>query len=64
MTDIGPYKFQRLRHRLGEFPRPSQPAIQPNEKLALPVWGMSTTDYWDSVFKSYMNRRKASSGSK
>ena len=53
-----PYHFQRLRHRPGEYPRAPQPGIQPNQKLALPVWGMSTRDYWNSVFKSYLDRRK------
>jgi len=56
-----PYSWQRLRHRLGEYPRPPQPGIQPNEKLALPVWGMSTSGYWNSVFEDYLKRRKASS---
>ena len=53
-----PYHFQRQRHRLGEYPRAPQPGIQPNEKLALPVWGMSTGDYWNSVFQDYLKKRK------
>jgi len=55
-----PYHFQRKRHRPGEYPRPPQPNTkQPNQKVNLPVWGMSTRDYWYSVFKNYLDRRKA-----
>ncbi len=55
MNDIGPYKFERLRHRLGEYPRPPQPGIQPNQKFR--VWGSTTSEYWGNVFQKYINRR-------
>lgn len=55
MADLGPYKWQRLRHRLGEFPRPPQPAIQPNQKLK--VTANNTRDYWNKVQKDYMERQ-------
>ena len=59
-NDIGPYKYQRLRHRLGEYPRPPQPAYQPNQLPAPQGWGMTTGGYWSSVLKDYMNRRRLS----
>ncbi len=50
-----PYSWQRLRHRLGEYQRPPQPAIQPNQKLR--VRANNTRDYWNQVQKNYMDRR-------
>lgn len=59
MNDIGPYKFQRLRHRLGEYPRPSQPnTSQPNQLPAPQGWGSDTGTYWSEVFSDYLKRRK------
>jgi len=57
-TEKGPYKWQRLRHRLGEYPRPAQPSTyQPNQKPVSLGWGGSTRDYWGGVFDKYRNRR-------
>ena len=53
-----PYDFQRKRHRLGEYPRPPQPAIQPNQLPAPQGWGNSTMGYWGEVFSDYLRRRK------
>ena len=54
-----PYDFQRLRHRLGEYPRTAQPNTnQPNRKNKPSGWGTGTSDYWGSVMKTYRNRRK------
>lgn len=59
MPNIGPYRFQRLRHRLGEYPRPPQPNIsQPNQKPSPQGWGQSTSEYWHEVFDNYLRRRK------
>jgi len=55
----GPYRFQRLRHRLGEYPRPPQPAIQPNQLPPPQGWGMKTTQsYWLEVFEGYLRKRR------
>lgn len=52
----GPYDYERLRHRLGEYPRASQPNIsQPNQITR--VFGSTTREYWDNVFKDYIRRR-------
>jgi len=62
MKNLGPYRFQRLRHRLGEYPRASQPNIsQPNQKPALQGWGMDTRSYWNEVFSEYLRRKKTAS---
>ena len=53
----GPYDYQRLRHRLGEYPRPAQPGIQPNRKAPVVGWGISNQDYWQKVFQEYLRRR-------
>lgn len=55
MPDVGPYKWQRLRHRLGEYPRAPQPGIQPNQKFK--IQASNTRDYWNKVQKDYMDRR-------
>ena len=55
----GPYRFQRDRQRLNSQPRPSQPNTrQPNQKYRSAAWGMTTVDYWDSVFDDYLKRRR------
>jgi len=54
---LGPYKYQRLRHRLGEYPRPPQPGIQPNRKPPIIGWGISTGDYWNEISKEYFRKR-------
>ena len=54
---LGPYKYQRLRHRLGEYPRQPQPGFQPNQKPPLIGWGMSNESYWREVFSDYLKRR-------
>lgn len=54
----GPYDFERLRHRPGEYPRQPQPGYQPNQKTQ--VRGNTTRGYWDGVLKSYLDRRKIS----
>jgi len=53
-----PYGFQRERHRQGEYPRPPQAGVQPNQLPKLQGWGMNTTEYWGSVFKDYLKRRR------
>lgn len=54
-----PYSFQRDRGRLNSYPRASQPNTnQPNQKYKKPVWGMTTRDYWQSVFNDYTKRRR------
>ena len=53
-----PYDWQRIRHRLGEYPRPPQPGYQPNQKPAPLGWGLSTSDYWQEVFREYLRRRR------
>ena len=59
MRQSEPYHFQRLRHRLGEYPRPPQPnKSQPNQKPPTPGWGLSTEQYWGEVFNDYLRRRK------
>lgn len=56
---LGPYRFERLRHRLGEFPRPAQPnKSQPNQLPPPKGWGMSTVEYYEGVFQDYLKRRK------
>ena len=58
-NDIGPYKFQRLRHKLGEYPRTSQPnTSQPNQKPAPVGWGLNPQEYWQNVFQDYLRRKK------
>ncbi len=54
---LGPYKYERLRHRLGEFPRAPQPGLQPNRLPPIQGWG-NGTDYWQDVFSDYRKRRK------
>ena len=57
----GPYDYERLRHRLGEYPRPSQPnTSQPNQRMRYSGWGQNTREYWGEVFQNYMKRRKSS----
>jgi len=52
-----PYAFQRKRHRLGEFPRASQPnTSQPNQKYQMPNYRQSTIDYWIGVYNDYIKR--------
>lgn len=53
-----PYHFQRDRQILNKQPRPPQPGLQPNQKLNNVGWGMSTSDYWSSIMKDYLSRRK------
>ena len=55
---LGPYKFERLRHRLGEFPRQPQPGIQPNRLPKPQGWGRGSANYWDEVFNDYLKGRK------
>jgi len=56
MNDIGPYQYERKRHRLGEYPRPPQPnTSQPNQKVR--VQGNTTSEYWNNAQKKYMDRR-------
>ena len=52
-----PYHWQRKWHKPGEYPRPPQPAIQPNQVVPLSGWSGSTRDYWANVFKNYNQRR-------
>ena len=55
-----PYHFQRDRRQLSDYPRPAQPnTSQPNQLPAPAGWGMGTGEYWNLVFKEYLNRRKA-----
>lgn len=51
-----PYHYQRDRQILNKQPRPPQPGVQPNQKRTI-GWGMSTTEYWDSVMKDYLGRK-------
>ena len=60
IQDRSPYHFQRDRQLFNKQPRPPQPGYQPNQKGALVGWGLSTPDYWNSVFEDYMNRKKRS----
>ncbi len=54
-----PYDWQRIRHRLGEYPRPPQPNTnQPNRKPVTIGWGTTNQDYWNNVFTEYLNRRR------
>ena len=51
------YQSQGNRQRLDAYPRPAQPNMsQPNQKT-LQGWGMTTTEYWENVFKNYLRRR-------
>lgn len=56
----GPYRFERVRHRLGEYPRPAQPnTYQPNSlsKTQLSQKG-NQRQYWDNVYQQYLKRSK------
>ena len=53
----GPYDYQRLRHRLGEYPRAPQPGIQPNRKPPVQGWGKTTLSYYQEVFEEFLRRR-------
>ena len=58
---LEPYSYQRLRHRLGEYPRPAQPnTSQPNQLPRPAGWGLSTSGYWGEGFNDYLRRRKSS----
>lgn len=53
-----PYHFQRDRPRLSDYPRTAQPNTnQPNQKFRPPV-SNSTRDYYNQVYKNYLNRGK------
>ena len=58
--NIGPYKWQRKRHRLGEYPRPSQPNTSQPNQIMRPV-GNSTKEYWVNVYEDYLKRVKTGS---
>lgn len=54
-----PYHYQRNRQSLNRQPRPSQANTnQPNQKIGLAGWGLSTRQYWQDVFNNYLNRLK------
>jgi len=54
-----PYHFQRGRQH-SNYPRASQPnTSQPNQKVSLPAWGISSHDYWNSILVDYLKRRKS-----
>ena len=54
-----PYNFQRNRQLFNKQPRPSQANIsQPNARGPLVGWGLSTQEYWQSVFEDYLQRKK------
>jgi len=54
-----PYNFQRNRQLFNKQPRPPQANIsQPNAKGLLVGWGLSTREYWQSVFEDYLQRKK------
>jgi len=54
-----PYHFQRDRQLFNKQPRPAQANIsQPNQKGPLVGWGLSTREYWQSVFDGYLSRKK------
>jgi len=54
----GPYDYERLRHRLGENPRPAQPnTSQPNQIAKIQGWG-TNQEYFSEIFKQYLKRRK------
>ena len=58
-----PYHFQRKRSTIhSSYPRPPQPAYQPNQKPPPQGWGMSTQTYWGEVFSEYLRRRKSTTG--
>ena len=53
-----PYHFERKRHRLGEFPRPSQANVnQPNQRVKMPDFRQSTADYWRGIYEQYLKGR-------
>lgn len=53
-----PYHFERARQLGNKQPRPVQPNTnQPNQKFAQSGWGMSTQEYWNSIFKDYSKKR-------
>ena len=57
-----PYHFERQRASIhSSYPRASQPnTYQPNQVFS-PLMGFgSARDYWDSVFKAYLNKGKRS----
>jgi len=57
-----PYHFQRDRQIDNAQPRPSQPnTFQPNQAPMLMGWGMSTQQYYNTVFENYLNRKKSPS---
>ena len=57
-----PYAYQRSRNaKHWSYPRPAQAnTSQPNQR-PLQGWGMTMSEYWSSVFKEYLERRKSSS---
>lgn len=56
--NIGPYRFQRDRARLGRYPRPAQPNInQPNQKPVASGWGQGSKEYWQKIFENYLKRK-------
>ena len=56
--ELGPYKYQRDRQLFNKEPRPPQAGYQPNQKPAPLGWGLSTSDYWQEVFREYLRRRR------
>jgi len=59
IQDTSPYHYQRDRQLFNKQPRPAQAnTSQPNQKSAPVGWGLSTPDYWDSVFEDYLRRKR------
>lgn len=49
-----PYHYQRRRQH-SNYPRPAQPAVQPNQKVTPSM--NNDGEYWDGVYKDYLKRR-------
>ena len=59
IQDTSPYHYQRDRQLFNKQPRPAQAnTSQPNQKSAPVGWGLSTPDYWGSVFEDYLRRKR------
>ena len=54
-----PYSFQRRRDSLhSSYPRPAQAnTSQPNAKTGLVGWGLSSQEYWQSIFTDYLRKK-------
>jgi len=63
VQDQSPYHFQRQWDAIYNMsPRQAQPnTSQPNQKFNTSGWGMTSREYWNSVFKNYLKRKQTGS---